>query len=537
MRTVMHKYVESRTQVFQCCLDDFIRSDSSVRALDSILDYVINEKKIVSPTGQSRVGRRAFDAQYLIKLYVWGVMNGVSSCRKLEHASYVNMELRWLLKDQHPTYKTIANFRKNYGSYIASVFRNMVEVLIEDNLVTGKIWAIDGHKAKANAKRDMLSVKSLTQQVREIKASIDEIIEELDKDDVSENDSANEDTADNDGKAIEREAKVRELEAQMKLMKEKQDIIDKANERDLNYISLTDEDAMLMQTRRGKLPAHNGQIVVDSENHLIVGAEISDSVADYHSLYNVISKTVFRTGFHPKTILADAGYDATPDIQGIYQHICSGIHVNSRITDRDKQDLKFTYHSDKNVVECPQGKFMKYMGIDNKSNGMKYRRYQCKECEGCPIMDKCTKSQKGRTYKIAYNNDFLELFRNKMNQPEAKKLLSKRKAIVEHVFGTFEDWTGFRGFSLRSRVKAQIEWTLFALTYNVRRLINIMRKDTRPSKNLLGMIYQNCYYFLHAFWVFLHTTLSLLVSIRKESQVRCAKIRLTAYDYRLIHQE
>ncbi len=512
----MHKIVESRSQEFQCCLDDFVKIDSPVRALDSILDYVVKERNIASPTGQSRIGRRAFDAQYLIKLYVWGVMNGISSCRKLEHATYVNMELRWLVKDQHPTYKTIANFRKDHGSYIASVFRHMVEVLIEDKLVTGQIWAIDGHKAKANAKRDMLTVKNLTQQVREIKANIDEIMAELCEDSSSEDDSSNDNTPDNNGKGGDHKAKVQELHAQMKLMKEKQDVIDRAHEKGMNYISMTDEDALLMQTRRGKFPAHNGQIVVDSENHLIVGAEISDSVADYHSLYDVISKTVFRTGLQPQTILADAGYDATPDIQSIYQHICSGVHVNPRNILRDKHNLKFIYHPDKNVVECPQGKLMKQIGIDRKSNGMKYRSYQCQECENCPIRSKCTKSSKGRTYKIAYNNDFLEFFRKKMDQPEAKKMLRKRKAIVEHVFGTFEDWAGYRGFSLRSRAKALIEWTLFALSYNVKRLINIIRKDSRPLKNLMAAIKQLLYFFCH-FW-------SLVTHFRKLFGIRSERI-------------
>lgn len=510
----MHKIVESRHQVFNCCLDDFVRSDSPVRALDSILDYVIREKDIASPTGQSRLGRRAFDAHYLIKVYVWGVMNGINSCRKLEHATYVNMELRWLVKDQHPTYKTIANFRKNCGSYIAAVFRNMVEVLIEDKLVTGNMWVIDGHKAKANASRDMLSVKNLIQQVREIKANIDEIIAELSEESSSEEDTSNDNTSDNSERGGDHEAQAKELDAQLKLMKEKQDIIDKANERGLNYISTTDEDAMLMQTRRGKLPGHNGQIVVDSENHLIVGAEIIDSVADYNSLYSVISKTVFRTGLHPQTILADAGYDTAPEIQSVYQHICPGIHVNPRNIVRDQDNLKFIYHPDKNVVECPQGNFMKQNGIDKKPNGMKYRNYQCLECEGCPIRSKCTTSKRGRIYKIAYNNDFMESFRTKMEQPEAKRLLRKRKAIVEHVFGTFEDWAGYRGFRLRSRIKAQIEWTLFALSYNVKRLINIMKKDSRSLK-ILSAAFKQYLIFIGQFWS-LVTHFEVLLRASKE---------------------
>ena len=52
--------------------------------------------------GNSPTGRSAYSFGTLLKLYVYGYLNSISSSRKLERETLRNMELIWLLGNLHP---------------------------------------------------------------------------------------------------------------------------------------------------------------------------------------------------------------------------------------------------------------------------------------------------------------------------------------------------------------------------------------------------------------------------------------------------
>jgi hypothetical protein len=54
----------------------------------------------------------------LLKLHVYGYLNRVQSSRRLEREAGRNVELMWLLGRLIPDHKTVADFRKHYGSAI-----------------------------------------------------------------------------------------------------------------------------------------------------------------------------------------------------------------------------------------------------------------------------------------------------------------------------------------------------------------------------------------------------------------------------------
>ena len=68
--------------------------------------------------GNSPTGRSAYSFGTLLKLYVYGYLNSISSSRKLERETLRNMELIWLLGNLHPDHKTIADFRSKQTSGI-----------------------------------------------------------------------------------------------------------------------------------------------------------------------------------------------------------------------------------------------------------------------------------------------------------------------------------------------------------------------------------------------------------------------------------
>ncbi|MCX7067690.1 MAG: transposase [Methylococcales bacterium] len=49
----------------------------------------------------------------MLKLYLYGYLQGIRSSRTLESETRRNLEVIWLLEGSRPCYKSIADFRKN----------------------------------------------------------------------------------------------------------------------------------------------------------------------------------------------------------------------------------------------------------------------------------------------------------------------------------------------------------------------------------------------------------------------------------------
>ncbi|MBK8482953.1 MAG: transposase [Saprospiraceae bacterium] len=58
------------------------------------------------------VGRPSFESSTLLKIYLYGYLNGLRSSRMLESKCCRNIELQWLTLRLRPNYHTIADFRK-----------------------------------------------------------------------------------------------------------------------------------------------------------------------------------------------------------------------------------------------------------------------------------------------------------------------------------------------------------------------------------------------------------------------------------------
>ena len=60
--------------------------------------------------------------------------------------------------------------------------------------------------------------------------------------------------------------------------------------------------------------------------------------------------------------------------------------------------------------------------------------------------------------------------REKLSRDPGKAVYSRRKVIVEPVFGQIEQARGFRRFSQRGLAKVRREWALVCLTHNLLKL-------------------------------------------------------------------
>ncbi len=78
------------------------------------------------------------------KLYLYGYQHGIRSSRKLEAETRRNLEVIWLVKGLRPSYKSIANFRKDHARQLREVNRDFVLLCRELNLFVGDDVAVEG---------------------------------------------------------------------------------------------------------------------------------------------------------------------------------------------------------------------------------------------------------------------------------------------------------------------------------------------------------------------------------------------------------
>src|SRR3954451_17545962 len=94
-----------------------------------------------------------------------------------------------------------------------------------------------------------------------------------------------------------------------------------------------------------------------------------------------------------------------------------------------------------------------------------------KACRDCPLRDRCTDNQ-FRTVSRLENEAVLDRMQERLTKrPE---VLNQRRETVEHPFGSIKQWMNQGAFLMRGLEKVRGEFSLTALAYNLRRVLNIV---------------------------------------------------------------
>jgi transposase len=146
-------YDRSQSTLFPAVLDEYIGDDNPVRAIDAIVDR-LDLGKLGSMWVEPLVTGRPGYHPLLLKIYVYGYLNRISSSRRLERECQRNIELVLLTGHLVPDFKIIADCRKDSGKAIREVCRAFVALCRELDLLSAASVAIDGSKFKAVNARD-----------------------------------------------------------------------------------------------------------------------------------------------------------------------------------------------------------------------------------------------------------------------------------------------------------------------------------------------------------------------------------------------
>ena len=143
--------------IFPPSLDELVDENNMARAIDSYVE-ILNISDLNIRTKKSLItdGQPAFHPKLLLKIYIYGYLNKIRSSRKLEAEIKRNIELMWLTQGLIPSYKTIANFRKDNPKALQTIFKEFSLLLKHLKLITGDIVAVE-EKRKADLMSGLVS--------------------------------------------------------------------------------------------------------------------------------------------------------------------------------------------------------------------------------------------------------------------------------------------------------------------------------------------------------------------------------------------
>jgi transposase len=462
--------------MFPPSLDELVEEDNMVRAIEEYVKILnISKLKIKTRKSLLKDGQPAFHPKLLLKIYIYGYLNKIRSSRKLEQEISRNIEMMWLTQGLTPSYKTIANFRKNNPKALQIIFKEF-SILIKDlKLITGDLVAVDGAYLRANASKNTLIMKKT---VKKDLAKIDEdiknymtILETLDKEGKNHTELK-----------ISKE-EIEKLAEKKKKMQKDLELLESLGKEQYNK---TDHDATSMSKPSHNLMAYNSQIAVDHKYKFIVATDISTNGHDLDQLHNMATRSKEIVNNPDMIVTADKGYYSTKEIKkciedGIETIIpprCTG--ANKKIKCARFSKNQFTYNQKEDYYICPNNQELHKIEKQYERNGRMLDVYRISStyCKVCPLKQNCLSdvTPNKQMYRWEHEN-IIDNYNKKMATPKSKNIVRKRGSIVEHPFGTIKRTLGWDHFLVRTKKKVLGENALIMFTYNFKRLLNLIGID------------------------------------------------------------
>jgi len=374
----------------------------------------------------------------------------------------------WLTGRLVPDHKTIADFRKDNGPAIRKVCAQLVALCRDAGLLTQASVAIDGSKFKAVNNRDKNFTRAKMQRrLAQIEESVARYLSQLD-------------TADRQEPSEALAAKTAHLKEKLeKLASETRRL--KALEKEMlaspdQQISLTDPDSRSMATsgRGSGVVGYNVQVAVDTQHHLIVTHEVTNTGSDRAELAKMARQAKEVLGADHLDAVADRGYFSGTEILVCEQAnitvtlpkpMTSGAKSKGRFV---KQD--FVYLPTEDAYRCPAGEKLtrRFSCVEH---GMVLHRYWTSACYGCPIKPQCTTGPERRITRWEHEHVLEAVQRRLDENPGAMR---QRRETAEHPFGTLKMRMGATHFLMKRLPKVATEMALHVLAYNLTRVMNIM---------------------------------------------------------------
>lgn len=431
--------------LFPPSVEDWLPENHLARFIVEVIDRLDLSELTRRYAGR---GSAAHHPAVLLGLLIYGYATGLPSSRKIERATYDSVAFRYIAANTHPDHDTLAAFRRRCGAQFEQLFVQVLLLAHEMGMLKlGKI-AVDGSKIKANASRhSALSwghIKKIEAQLQQEVKQLMALAESEDRKQVPDGMDVPQEIAHRqkrlaaldeakrklEERALERDTQAQmEYESKMAKRKAKRDAGKKpggkdpepptSGPQDKDQINLTDEESRIMKVGGGFDQCYNAQAAVDTGSMLIVGGFVTQAGNDSRQIEPMLEVLVRRQEQLGQIdqILADTGY-----------------------------------FSAANVAACEDAGIVPMIAMKREQHHL-------------PVLERFTEPP-----PLPPAANAVAAMGHRLKTRTGRADYALRKQTVEPVFGIIKHVMKFRQFLVRGRQKVAHEWSLVALTWNLKRM-------------------------------------------------------------------
>src|SRR5215510_716129 len=413
-------------------------------AIQALVERRVDTSIFGSRYKNDELGCRAYDPKILLKVILFAYARGIISSRKIEQACRENITFMALACGQAPDHSTIAAFVASLKVEIASLFRAILLVCAEQDLLGGSHFALDGVKLPANAAKEWSGTFAELQRKQEkLEAKLQRVLAQHERADQEEGEAT----------APARPAEQQRRHEQLQRLEHQAARIEavlaahepkRGKQGQELQSNVTDNESANMFTAHGVLQGYNSQALVDAKHQVIVHAEAFGNGQDYGHVppmlegakAHVQALGLPKDYFAGKIFSADSNYHSEENLQACAQEKLDAYIPDPHFRRRDPRfatqgrhhpptDEKFTgadfrYDQEQDRYYCPGGKVLKLKARRHQIENNLYRRYEAEEadCSGCPLREQCLQTPEARRKHLA-------IFIGKAKETLSQKMIAK----------------------------------------------------------------------------------------------------------------
>ena len=418
-------YVPEQDLLLPPSLREWLPEDHLAYFVSDVVDQ-LDLRAIESVYEAEDRGQPPYHPRMMTKILLYGYCVGVFSSRRIQKKLAEDVGFRVLAAGNEPDFRTISDFRKFHLGVLQGLFDQVLQIALQAGTMKLGRVVLDGSKVKANAsKHKAMSYGRIQEEQKRLKEEVKRLFEQAEAADAEEDERYGRDRRGDElpAELARRETRLERIREAKRALEErareqaksKGEPEEKAQPEAKMQYNFTDPESRIMPGADGFVQAYNAQIAVEPEFQLIVGQRVTQAANDKQQLVPTVEAIGEQTGQKPQEVLTDSGY-------------CS--------------DANLKYLEKKNI----EG----FIATDRES----YRG----------------RHQPGPRGPLPKGATRVDRMRRKLQTQVGAAIYSRRKTVVEPVFGQIKQARGFRQFLLRGLGKVQGEWAMICLTHHILKL-------------------------------------------------------------------
>lgn len=496
-------YDYTQTVMIPVSLDNQLLPGTLEFALQALVERRVDTSIFGRRYKNDETGCPAYDPKILLKVILFAYARGIISSRKIEQVCRENITFMALACGQVPDHSTIAAFVSSLKADIASLFRDILLVCAEQDLLGGTHFALDGVKLPSNAAKEWSGTfADLRRKQDKLEEKLQRVLAQHERADKEEGAAS----------APARHSEQQKVQDQLERLEQQAARIEaflathdpkRGRQGQELQSNVTDNESAKMFTAHGVLQGYNSQALVDAKHQVIVHAEAFGNGQDYGHVAPMLEGAKESTKaiglgeeyFTGKILSADSNYHSEENLKACAQEQLDAYIPDPHFRHRDPRfatqarhqpptEEKFTeayflYDQERDCYRCPGGKVLKLKARRHQIKNNLYRRYEAAEadCQGCPLREQCLQTPETRRKHLAIligqvKETLSQQMIAKIDTPEAREIYGQRLAIVEPVFGNLRSQKRLDRFTLRGRIKVTIQWMLYCMVHNIEKLLH-----------------------------------------------------------------